>query len=100
MTRQEATKKGSHTQSGGIGLDLFSKETSQKVRRRFFLIFAAYASLLLSTIWPIFPMVNQIEPYILGLPFNMAWNVAVLFLVTITGFLMYWYDEMKVQKES
>lgn len=97
MKHQDATEEASSVQSVGIGLDLFSESTPQKVRRRFFLIFAVYTSLLLMVIWPIFPLVNQIEPYILGLPFNMAWNAAVLFLVMITGFLMYWYDEMYVQ---
>lgn len=99
MSRQEAIEEESYVQSVGIGLDLFSEETPQKVRLRFFLFFAVYTILILLVIWPIFPLVNQIEPYILGLPFNMAWNTAVLFLVMINGFLMYWYDELKVQGE-
>jgi len=97
MKHQETAEETSHVQSVGIGLDLFSEETPQKVRLRFLLFFAVYASLLLLVIWPVFPQVNSIEPYILGLPLNMAWNSAVLLLVMITGFLMYWYDEMKVQ---
>lgn len=98
MKHQEAPEEASHVQSVGNGLDLFSEETPQKVRQRFLLIFSVYTLLLLLVIWPIFPTVNQIEPYILGLPFNMFWNSTVLFLVMITGFLMYWYDEMNVKE--
>lgn len=97
MKHQDAAEEESHVPTVSIGLDLFSNTTPQKVRLRFLLIFAVYTTLLLLVVWPIFPMVNQIEPYILGLPFNMAWNSAVLFLVMITGFLMYWYDELHVQ---
>ncbi len=100
MKHQEAAEEESDVTTVSIGLDLFSKETPQKVRIRFLQFFAGYTALLLLVVWPVFPMVNQIEPYILGLPFNMAWNSAVLFLVMITGFLMYWYDELNVQGGS
>jgi hypothetical protein len=97
MKHQEAAEETSQVQTVGIGLDLFSEETPRRVRLRFLAIFAMYTTLLLLVIWPVFPQVNRVEPYVLGLPLNMAWNSAVLFLTMITGFLMYWYDEIKVQ---
>lgn len=101
MTHEETTyREESHKESVGLELDLFSEKTPPKVRRTFLLFFSVYTILLLLVIWPVFPIVNQIEPYILGLPFNMAWSSGVLLLVMINGFLMYWYDEVKVQGEN
>lgn len=87
----------SSVEYSGIGLDLFAEETPQNARYRFLLHFGVYAVLLLLVVWPIFPMVNQIEPYVLGLPFNMFWNMLVLVLVLINSVLLYRFDEGKLQ---
>ncbi|WP_152422747.1 hypothetical protein [Natrialba taiwanensis] len=102
MARSDSTVEvdESLTESGGIGLDLFAEETPQTARYRFLLHFGAYVVLLLLVIWPIFSMANRLEPYVLGLPFNMFWNILVLVLVLINSALLYRFDEGKLQGGS
>ncbi len=45
-------------------------------------------------------MANQLEPYVLGLPFNMFWNILVLVLVLVNSVLLYRFDEGKLQGGS
>jgi hypothetical protein len=75
------------------GLDLFWQETSTRRRYRYLLHFGVYVGLLLTTIWPVFTVFNRVEPYVLGLPFNMFWVTVVLVLVTVNSLLLYRFDE-------
>lgn len=90
----------SDTETIGIGLDLFSEHTSSETRRRYLLHLTIYSVLMLLVIWPIFPVVNRIEPYVLGMPFNMFWNVLVLTAVFVNSIALYKFDEGKVFAED
>lgn len=77
----------------GISLDLFSPQTTAQERRRYWLHFFVYVVLLSFTVWPVFIPFNRITPYVLGLPFNMAWNTFVLVLVAVNTYLLYRFEE-------
>ena len=78
------------------GLDLFWEETPRKARYRYLLHFAVYVLLLGTVVWPGFIAFNRIEPYVLGLPFNMFWVTMVLVFITINSYLLYRFDEGKL----
>lgn len=80
----------------GKGLDLFSEGTSRKGRYRYLLHFGVYVVLLGTVVWPGFVVFNRIEPYVLGLPFNMFWVTLVLAFITINSYLLYRFDEGKL----
>lgn len=82
----------------GIELDLFWQETSLHERRRYWFHFTVYVILLASTVWPLFTVFNQIEPYVLGLPFNIFWHFLVIVLLAINTYLLYRFDEGKLQE--
>ena len=79
-------------ESSTSGLDLFSSKTPQKARYRFLFHAGVYVSLLLLVVWPAFPVFNRVEPYILGLPFNMFWNALVLTGLFVNSLLLYNFD--------
>ncbi|HLO11702.1 MAG TPA: DUF3311 domain-containing protein [Pseudoneobacillus sp.] len=39
------------------------------------------------------PIVNRIEPYVLGLPFSMFWIVLWVILSSLTIFILYRFDQ-------
>lgn len=78
------------------GLDLFWEGTSRKARYRYWLHFGIYVVLLSTVVWPVFSVFNRIEPYVLGLPFNMFWVTLVLVFITINSYLLYRFDEGKL----
>lgn len=47
----------------------------------------------LALVWPVYPLVPAIEPYVLGLPFSFAWVVGWLGVVFGALLLLYWEDE-------
>lgn len=82
------------------GLDLFWEETPQKDRYRYLLHFGVYVILLGTTVWPGFVVFNRIEPYVLGLPFNMFWISLILVFITVNSYLLYRFDEGKLLEGS
>lgn len=84
----------------GIELDLFWQETSAQERRRYWFHFGIYVILLAAMVWPLFLLFNRIEPYILGLPFNLFWGFLILVLITINTYMLYRFDEGEVLEES
>lgn len=75
------------------GLDFFSPQTTAEERRRYWIHFFVYVGLLSLTVWPVFTLFNRVTPYVLGLPFNMAWNTFVLVLVAVNTYLLYRFEE-------
>lgn len=88
-----STKSG---ETSKLELDLFWQETSDQARRRYLLHFGIYAVLLVTTVWPVVLVFNQIEPYVLGMPFLIFWFTLVLVFITINSYLLYRFDEGKV----
>lgn len=63
-------------------------------RRRRILAFVCVVVLAgLSLIWPVYPMVSGIHPYVLGLPFSLAWVVGWLLVVFAALVLLYRSEE-------
>jgi hypothetical protein len=91
VTDRKPTVTESETSRSGF--DLFAAETTQRERRRYWLHFGIYVVLLATTVWPIFTLFNRIEPYVLGMPFNMFWDTLVLVFVTVNTYLLYRFDE-------
>lgn len=52
--------------------------------------FAAYcATALVAVTWPVFPMLgNRLRPFVLGLPFSLAWLVGWV-LATLVALVLY-----------
>lgn len=97
MSEQESVTEQNHTatetETSRSGLDFFAAETTQRERRRYWLHFGIYVVLLATTVWPIFTLFNRIEPYVLGMPFNMVWDTLVLVFVTVNTYFLYRFDE-------
>jgi hypothetical protein len=47
----------------------------------------------LALVWPVYPSVASIRPYVLGLPFSLAWVVGWLGVVFVALVLLYRADE-------
>lgn len=43
-------------------------------------------------VWPVYPLVPPLEPYVLGLPFSFAWVVGWLVVVFGALLVLYWTD--------
>lgn len=43
-------------------------------------------------VWPVYPLVPPLEPYVLGLPFSFAWVVGWLAVVFGALLVLYWTD--------
>lgn len=84
---------GRSNRSSTLGLDLFAQQTTTHERRRYWLHFLVYAVLLSFTVWPVFTPFNRVTPYVLGLPFNMAWNTLVLALVAVNTYELFRFEE-------
>lgn len=72
-----------------LGLVFSSLRDSPGRRRRLLLFLTTAAVAGLALIWPIYPAVSGIRPYVLGLPFSLAWIVGALTLVF--GALVWFY---------
>ena len=70
---------------------------SRKRRLLLFTVVAAVAGLAL--IWPIYPSVASIQPYVLGLPFSLAWVVGWLVVVFVALVLLYHSEEVDSDAE-
>jgi len=70
------------------------RETPARRRRRLaFVMVVAVAGVAL--IWPVYPSVAGIRPYVLGLPFSLAWVVGWLGVVFGALVLLYRADELE-----
>ncbi|MFP4228800.1 MAG: hypothetical protein ACLFTE_08235 [Salinivenus sp.] len=52
-------------------------------------VLAVFVATTLALIWPVYPAVSGIRPYVLGLPFSFAWVVG--WLVVMFGALVVLY---------
>ncbi|HAK55279.1 MAG: hypothetical protein QF463_15630 [Vicinamibacterales bacterium] len=48
-----------------------------------------FAALFVATMWPVYPLVSRIRPFILGLPFALVY---VLGLSVVAFVALLWYD--------
>jgi hypothetical protein len=71
------------------GLVFRSLRASSGRRSYVLLALAATIAAGLAFIWPVYPLVPAIEPYILGLPFSFAWVVGWMTVVFGALFLLY-----------
>lgn len=62
-------------------------------RRRLLAFIAVVAAAGLALIWPVYPSVAGVRPYVLGLPFSLAWVVGWLGVVFVALVLLYRADE-------
>jgi polyferredoxin len=53
----------------------------------------------LALLWPVYPLVPSIEPYVLGLPFSFAWVVGWLVVVFGALVLLYRAEEQSSEEE-
>jgi hypothetical protein len=75
------------------GLVFSSLRTSPARRRRTLAFIAVVMVAGLALVWPVYPSVASIRPYVLGLPFSLAWVVGWLGVVFVALVLLYRADE-------
>lgn len=63
-------------------------------RRRTFAFLAVVITAGLALVWPVYPSVAGIRPYVLGLPFSLAWVVGWLIVVFVALVLLYRAEEV------
>jgi thiol:disulfide interchange protein len=74
---------------------VFSSLRKNPARRRRTLAFVAVIAIAgLALIWPVYPSVARIRPYVLGLPFSLAWVVGWLAVVFVALVFLYRADEL------
>ena len=76
------------------GLVFSSTRDRPARRRRLFAFVAVVAVAGLALIWPVYPSVASVRPYVLGLPFSLAWVVGWLGIVFVALVLLYRTDEL------
>lgn len=62
-------------------------------RRRVILFVCVVAAAGVALVWPVYPAVSSIRPYILGLPFSLAWVVGWLLVVFASLVVVYRAEE-------
>lgn len=80
------------------GWDFFSDQTTPGERRRYIAHGLVYAVGLVLVVWPVFTVFNRIEPYVLGMPFNMFWTGLSLVIVLVNTVLLYRWEHGPVTK--
>lgn len=98
MSEQRRVETESEQVEPGQGLDLFSEETTQAERRRYVVHAMVYVVGLILVVWPLFPLFNRVEPYVLGMPFNMFWTALSLVVVLVNTVLLYRWEHGPVTK--
>lgn len=78
--------------SNKYGIDIFSNNTTVKEKRRYWIHALVYVFALLPTIWPLVLPFNRVEPYILGMPFNMTLGVVAVLVVFINTVVLYRFE--------
>lgn len=89
---QQYDERARTDETGWFGLNVFSDRTTPAKRRRYLLHAAVYVLALLPTIWPLLAPFNRVEPYVLGMPFNMAVAVASIVVVFANTVALYRLD--------
>ena len=79
------------------GLTYSVQQPTKKPVIRWFIAFLVLIQL--SLIWPIYPIVGHIEPFILGMPFSIVW-VLLCLLLSFSGLLAYFLWEEQGQDEQ
>jgi thiol:disulfide interchange protein len=73
---------------------VFSSLQDAPARRRRTLAFVTVAIVAgLALVWPVYPSVAGIRPYVLGLPFSLVWVVGWLVVVFVALVLFYRAEE-------
>lgn len=75
------------------GLVFSSLQDAPARRRRTFAFMVVVAGAGLALIWPVYPSVAGVRPYVLGLPFSLAWVVGWLVVVFVALVLLYRAEE-------
>jgi hypothetical protein len=57
-----------------------------------------YSVGLVLVVWPVLPLFNQVEPYVLGMPFNMFWTGLSLVLVLVNTVSLYRWEHGAMTK--
>jgi hypothetical protein len=74
---------------------VFPSLQNAPARRRRILAFVAVVALAgVALVWPVYPSVASIRPYVLGLPFSLAWVVGWLAVVFGALVLLYRAEEV------
>ena len=81
------------------GLMYSVQQPSKKPVVRWFIAFLVLIQL--SLIWPIYPLVGHIEPFILGMPFSIVW-VLLCLLLSFSGLLAYflWEEQGQIEQSN
>jgi len=58
-------------------------------------VLSVFALTTLALIWPVYPAVSGIQPYLFGLPFSFAWVVGWLLLTFAALALLYWSERSR-----
>jgi hypothetical protein len=54
----------------------------------------------LALVWPVYPQVSSVEPYVFGLPLSLAWVVGWLIVVFIAVALLYRREEQNNEADT
>jgi hypothetical protein len=71
----------------------FSSLQDASARRRTLAFVLVVTVAGLALVWPVYPSVAGIRPYVLGLPFSLAWVVGWLLVVFVALVLFYRAEE-------
>jgi len=88
----------SETEPPKEGWNFFSEETTKSERRRYTIHAVIFAVGLVLVVWPFLPLVNTVEPYVLGMPFVMFWTAMSLVLVFVNTALLYRWEHGALTK--
>lgn len=80
------------------GWDFFSDKTTPGERNRYLVHALIYTIGLLLVVWPLFAVFNRVEPYVLGMPFNMFWTGLSLVIVLVNTIALYRWEHGPVTK--
>jgi hypothetical protein len=71
------------------GLVFFRSDLTSRQRTRRAIFLAILAVSTLALVWPVYPQVATIRPFVLGLPFSFAW--VILWLAVMFAALIWLY---------
>jgi hypothetical protein len=77
------------------GLVLFAPTASPAHRRRRLLFLALAVTAACAVIWPIYPLATSARPFVLGLPFSLAWLIGWLLLIFVGLVGLYRHDRRR-----
>jgi len=71
---------------------LFRKDIPPKKRRVYSIFSVFFIICVLAVIFPFYAVANRVTPYIMGMPFSMAWIVIWIILLFIGLVLLYAWE--------